>query len=146
MSEEWKVMMNCDEIFSVYLREIASKTNEIFYQSMLKFIFLYRECLNEYGWQKKAEAECREARQTLEDKNIQNRMFTFKDLINKNEFCQINNGEIMPEICNEFITIFLEQKKVESQTFNKDDAIDYTIHLCHWLFINGHTCSKLSML
>ena len=62
MSEEWRVMMNCDEIFAIYLRDAASKTNENFYSTLLKFIFLYRECLNEYGWQKKSEAECREAR------------------------------------------------------------------------------------
>lgn len=70
MSEEWRIMMNIDEILSIYLRDTASKTNESFYKTMLKFILLYRDCLNEYGWQKKAEAECREARQTLEEKNI----------------------------------------------------------------------------
>ena len=62
MSEEWKVMMNCDEIFSIYLRDVAQKTNGNFYSTILKFILYYRECLNEFGWQKKAEAECREAR------------------------------------------------------------------------------------
>jgi hypothetical protein len=50
MSEEWRVMMNCDEIFSIYLREAAEKTNEQFYHVMVKFILYYRECLNEYGW------------------------------------------------------------------------------------------------
>ena len=63
-------MMNCDEIFSIYLRDVAMKTNELFYPTILRFVLFYRECLNEYAWQKRAEAECREARQTLEERNI----------------------------------------------------------------------------
>ena len=62
MSEEWRVMINIDDIFSIYLRDIASKTNEAFYRTMVKFVVLYRDCINEYGWQKKAEGECREAK------------------------------------------------------------------------------------
>ena len=76
MSEEWRVMLSADEILGQYLRDVASKTNEMFYRMMIRFILLYRECLNEYGWQKKAEAECREAKQTLEEKNITARIAT----------------------------------------------------------------------
>lgn len=61
------------------------------------------------------------------------------------EFCSINNAEVVPEICNEFVTIYLEGTK-EGIGINREDAIDYTRNLCHWLFINGHTCSKLSMI
>ena len=61
------------------------------------------------------------------------------------EFCVINNAEVAPEICNEFITIFLDARK-ETVGIDRIDAVDYTRHFCHWLFINGHTCSKLSMI
>jgi hypothetical protein len=50
MSEEWRVMLSADEILGQYLRDVASKTNELFYRMMIRFILLYRECLNEYGW------------------------------------------------------------------------------------------------
>lgn len=50
MSEEWRVMMSADEIFGLFLREVASKTNETFFKTILKFLLLYRDCLNEYGW------------------------------------------------------------------------------------------------
>jgi len=70
MSEEWRVMLSCDEVFGIYLRDVSSKTNETFYRIILKLIMMYRECLNEYGWQKKAECECREAKIPLEEKNI----------------------------------------------------------------------------
>lgn len=71
-------------------------------------------------------------------------MYTYIDVINKHEFSTINNGEVAPEICNEFITIYIENKK--DCEIDKNDAIDYTRNLCHWLFLNGHTCSKLSMI
>jgi len=50
MSEEWRVMLSADEVLGLYLRDVASKTNEMFYRTMIKFILLYRDCLNEYGW------------------------------------------------------------------------------------------------
>jgi hypothetical protein len=60
------------------------------------------------------------------------------------EFCGINNAEVAPEICNEFVTTYLEKQK--DVGLERLDSIDYTRNLCHWLFINGHTCSKLSMI
>lgn len=54
--------MSFDEIQTAYLREVASKVNGTFYTKVLHFALLYRECLNNYGWQKLAEAECREAK------------------------------------------------------------------------------------
>lgn len=112
---------------------------------MSRFVLLYRDCFNQFGWLKKAEADCREARVTLEEKNVQARVDSYKDFINTYEFCIINNGELLPEICNEFVTIYLNDKK-EIAGFDRAEAIDYVRHFCHWLFINGHTCSKLSMI
>ena len=62
MSEEWRVMLSCDEAFTAYLRDVASQTNIEFYSKVSQFILLYRDCLNHYGWQKLAEAELRECR------------------------------------------------------------------------------------
>lgn len=50
MQEEYRVMLSTDEILALYLRDVASKTNQVFYKTMLRFVFLYRECLNDYGW------------------------------------------------------------------------------------------------
>ena len=55
MSEEDKDAMTCDEIFSLYLRHVSKHVNENYYRTTLKFILLYRECLNEYGWLKRRE-------------------------------------------------------------------------------------------
>jgi len=64
--------------------------------------------------------------------------------MSQNEFCEINNAEIAPEISNEFVAIYLENRK--HTAIERSDATDYTRHFCHWLFINGYTCSKLSMV
>ena len=48
-------MLKADEIFSLYLRNTCKKVNAKFYKVIIKFILLFRECLNEYGWHKKEE-------------------------------------------------------------------------------------------
>lgn len=53
----------------------------------------------------------------------------------KSQFCLSNTAEYAPEICNEFVTVFMEEHR---NTFSIDrmDCIDLTINLCHWLFEN----------
>ena len=53
MTEEEKDMLSCDEIFSLYLRDICKMVNENYYKTCLRFVLLYRECLKEYGWLKR---------------------------------------------------------------------------------------------
>lgn len=49
--------MLVDEIFAHYLYSISQKVNEGFYKTVLMYAILFRECLNEIGWQKKIESE-----------------------------------------------------------------------------------------
>lgn len=53
MDEEDKDKLSCDEVFSLYLRDISKKVNENYYKTCVRFVLLYRECLNEYGWLKR---------------------------------------------------------------------------------------------
>ena len=55
MEEEEKDKLTCDEIFCLYLRNVCKLVNENYYKQVLRFIILYRECLNEYGWLKRRE-------------------------------------------------------------------------------------------
>ena len=50
-----KDLISCDEVFCLYLREVCRKVNETYYKTILRFILLYRECMNEYGWIKRRE-------------------------------------------------------------------------------------------
>jgi hypothetical protein len=60
----------------------------------------------------------------------------------KEEFTKVNPAEYMPEVCNEFVTIFLEQRE---DYIDRGDAIDLTLNFCSWLYKKGHTCIKLSV-
>ena len=53
MSEEDKDQVTCDEVFALYLRHVSKQVNEQYYRNVLRFVLLYRECLNEYGWLKR---------------------------------------------------------------------------------------------
>ncbi len=50
MPENKKNMLNCEQIFTLYLREFSALANEVYFQKMTSFILLFRECLNIYGW------------------------------------------------------------------------------------------------
>ena len=127
--------MLVDEIFSLYLYRISLKVNEIFHKTVLTYVILFRECLNEIGWQKKIESEG-----IKPEENPQ-----FKQDMETKQFCLSNNAEHAPEICNEFVTVFMENKRGQFE-ISKPDQIDLTINLCHWLFENQFTCSKLTMI
>lgn len=53
MTEEDKDKLTCDEVFALYLRHVSKQVNESYYRTVLRFVLLYRECLNEYGWLKR---------------------------------------------------------------------------------------------
>jgi len=57
----------------------------------------------------------------------------------------VNTAEHAPEICNEFVTIYMEKNKSKFEII-KCEQIDLTINMCHWLFENQYTCSKLTMI
>lgn len=130
----------CDEIFAEYLNFVARKVNKDCYAKVLTFIFLFRECVNSHG-----------DRLNEEQKNLPADLFPHVDADGASsefgdikEYCLSNNAEQVPDVSNEFIMNFLEEKKLDS--IDASETIDLTQNLCHWLFINGYTCSKLSLI
>ena len=63
-------MLSADDIFAMYLNYVGKLSNSEFIKTVLQFVLLYRDCLNKYGWQKVAEADLRETKQTLDESNI----------------------------------------------------------------------------
>jgi len=100
---------------------------------MLKFILCFRDCLNLYGWHKRAENEMKDwyGKSDYEYK-VREKLDTYDPLKSQNEFTSINNAEFAPEIANEFVTIFFDENVQGHLT--RADAIDLTQHLCNWLF------------
>ena len=52
-SEEDKDILTCDDIFALYLRDVSKRVNEGYYKVCLRFVLLFRDCLNEFGWFKR---------------------------------------------------------------------------------------------
>jgi hypothetical protein len=99
-------------------------------------ITLYRQGLNDLGWQK------------LEAKNL--------DIKGKNlEFCEVNNGEFAPEICNEFASELLPKylKKCNImgmellglEDVQRKNSIYFIMHFCNWLFFKFYTNEKITL-
>lgn len=155
LTEDEKSAASCDEVFAIYLYEISRKTNPDYYKIMLRFIIAYRECLNRYGWEKKAENDevlnntgngddMETTMITPASESIQEKAKELRKKAGGLEFSVINNAEHAPEICNEFVTVFLQDKK--DSNLQKNESIDLTRNICHWLFSEGFTCSKVSMI
>jgi hypothetical protein len=55
LQDHLKFQINWDFVLSICLNEVSKKVERRLYMIALKFIINYRECLNIYGWMKKAE-------------------------------------------------------------------------------------------
>ena len=87
---------------------------------MLKFIILFRECLNQ-------------SKKNILSKNEENKAF-----------CQLYSAEIVPEMCNEFLLDFMEP--YDYYGLNKDELIELIQHFCYWLNIKQYTQFQLSLI
>ena len=121
----------CDEAFAAYLDSVARDTNKSCYKQVLKFVFLFRECLNYFGDRLKA------------SKQVQGVVPPSLPEAQSVEYCLTNTAEQAPEVSNEFVTMYLEER---NQSFDKFSPVDLTQNFCSWLFNHGFTCSKLSLI
>jgi len=126
-----KKQKKCDEVFSEYLDIVAKEVNKSCYAEVLKFVFLFRECLNHYG------------EKLVKGRNEDGGPEYIKNNESKEDYCLTHNPEQAPEISNEFVTVYLDEVKA---TFGSMDSIELTQNFCGWLFGNGYTCSKLSLI
>lgn len=120
-----KLDMLVDEIFALYLYRVSRKTNEMFYKTILAYVIFFRECLNKLGWQKRIES----------DEVLLEEQPELAEAARNYEFCLTNTAEHAPEICNDFVTIYMDKNR-HLMEISKPDQIDLTINLCHWLFEN----------
>jgi len=110
----------CDEVFAEYLVKVSKTVNENFFAKVVKFVFLFRECLNDMNKDKEDD--------------------------NEDYYSETRNAEDAPDISNDFVTDYLDLNDNEKYGFTKEDAIDLTQNFCQWLYDNNFTCSKLSLI
>jgi hypothetical protein len=113
-------ILNADDIFYFYLKEFYIETNKEYLHFMMKFVVMFRQCLNK-----------------IKDKE------SFSTPDPENYFTQKNNTEGLPDFCNEFIMDFMEPKEYFGMDVN--ELIEITQHLCHWLYSKQYTTSRLTL-
>lgn len=71
----------------------------------------------------------------------------FKECINQKKgqtYTRNNNADIVPDMCNDFVSDFLEKNNFFSMDVN--ELINAIQHCCHWLWENHYTTSKLTLM
>jgi hypothetical protein len=119
-----KVSRKADDIFYEYLHFAKDQVNKNYFILLMKFILLFRECINISQWNK--------------TEDTSNHV--------KKEYTITNNAEAVPDFCNEFVTEYLENNDwfgIESQT-DRNEIIELVQNFCHWLYTNSYTQSRLT--
>lgn len=112
----------CDDVFTEYLISFMNKVNRNYFSFMIKFVLLFRECYDVSENKDKNENEKKTITNTL-------------------------SPEGLPEICNEFYSEFMEKNEFFGiNEDEKNEIVQIIQHFCLWLFKNGYTKSKLSLL
>ena len=110
-----------DLVLIEYLNQNSNYCNPEYYLKLIKFVTLFREYVNIANKDKVKETD--------------------------KKYTEINSAEDVPDISNEFITEFLDpDSNQEDFGFSKDESINLTQNLCHWMYEKNYTCSKLSLI
>lgn len=108
----------CNDIMCKYIDYVLPLTNEKYFEFILKFLILFKESVN----------------------------LTQKKENETKEYTSIQSAEILPEQCNDFFSVFLENKMFFGfSEEEKNELIEIIQHFCYWLFTNSYTKSKLSL-
>ena len=111
-----KDLENADEVCAKYIVEAFPQCNRDYFLFLVKFVVLFRECTNKIN--------CSD------------------DLYG--EYTSVNKGECFPDMCNPFITDFMENNDYFGLDLN--ELIEIIQHFCNWLYENKHTTSRLTLL
>ena len=112
---------NCDEVFFEYLKDMATQTNKDYFIFVFKFAVCFRESINK---------------------------FKTNEVDPNKEYTEVYNSDQVPDVCNEFITEFMENADYFGMNSddNKNEFIEIIQHFCFWMFDNGYTTSRLTLL
>lgn len=126
----------CDETFAEYLGFAAKRVNKVYYCKLLKFILLFRECTNSHS------EKLIEERKSM-PKYLFPLILETAEAKNAQDYCATHNAEQLPDISNQLIAEHIRNKDAG---IDISEAMDLAQNFCHWLFINGYTCAKLSLI
>ncbi len=107
----------CDEIFTEYLMNVHSLTNENYFIFILKFILLFRESINL--------------------KMIKEKKYSIK------EYTSSESPKLIPDFCNNFFSNYLVENYFGFNDNDIEEFINLVQHFCRWLLIKNYTTLNL---
>jgi hypothetical protein len=116
---------NCELVLAEFLLEMASQVTQRFFNTLIIFVGMYKDAMNEYGW------------------NVISRYKRVSEEDKKEPFAALNGPEHMPEICNDFIRTYIPRM---NPNIEQPLAIDLTTLLCEWLTKKRYTHTKITRL
>ncbi|CAD8075984.1 unnamed protein product [Paramecium sonneborni] len=141
---------NITKILAYFLTQIGPKLSIEGYKEIVIFIIFYQQCLNSFGYQ-----AIQNYYQEMKNGD-NNKQLDIKEEVTQNqEFCDVQNGEHMLLIANEFILQFLPQSYKGLETIEKNfklfgssaeklkNAVYVIQHFSYWLQSLKFTNSKL---
>ena len=131
-----------DSILGKYLVETSKCASMETMKAIIGIILLFRDCLNKHGWLKSFQL-LEEEQAIVKDGFI----YLTKEQVNKmenNEFCTLNNGELLPDLVEIYITSY--NINWCNFTNNREWLIQLLENFCKWLFLKGYTCAKLNRI
>ena len=114
-----------DIIICKYLIEMSSKVKSTFMKILILFVCIYRDCLEEHGW------EIIQSYRIVSEKEKEKKFLT------------VNGGRYFPRASNYFLKNYLNKKL---SAFEPSLAIQLVMHFCSWLYTNKYTGCRLSLI
>lgn len=114
---------NCNLIFCEYIDDICKTRSLKEYQQILKFLLIFHDFFNEYGYKIKFPEGSKE--------NF------------PNNFCDIYQADLLPESCNEFVMNYVI--KLQGSVLNQMECIDLIQDFCRWLYEKKYTNLTISL-
>ena len=157
LNYQQKCRMTIDDVLSVYWRDISRKTKLKMYRSVIKFIIMFWEWLNQMGWEQKLYSDTLSYFENSNQNNNEQREEVWSiDEVKTNpeielyklhsagfNYWQVNNAEHVPLIVNRFITEFWQKYNFGLE--NKF-LVDFTMNLWKWLNDNDHSLLQITLI
>lgn len=113
----------CDQVFALYLLDLAQKVTEDGYEQIVRFLRHLRLCLNQKGWTLPGETQT----------------------VPEGVYCELRPAAFLPEVSNLFITDYLEELEDPTSAPDRDTAIHLMMHFNGFLFGRRLSNLKLSL-
>jgi hypothetical protein len=134
--------LQCDLVFGLFCLYCCRYVSKDFYKELILFLGLYRQALNEKGWEKYNAVASPTHGQTHEA-----------------DFCAVQTAEFAPDVANSFILDYFPRIAGSNGVLKQRDRLKFLgiddkrlsnvilliKHLCSWLFINKFSEGKVEM-